>query len=847
MIRTNFSSLPKRTLRLTIAILALATAISLSAVAPGRGAALAVPSLSVTLYPIQDTYVDEGAPTTAYGSTPSLLVGGFPQEFTKELYALVQFDLSSLPADAIITGARLDMYLYDGDVAPEQILCAYQVISVWSNSTTWNNRPSNSPTCHTHVSIPGSGEGLWVSWHVLTPVDSWHRGLAPNDGLAIKLETKLYGVRAFRSREHPDQPRLIVSYELPTATPTLTPSPSRTPTPTRTVTRTATRTPTATRTATRTPTITPSAAATVKPTLADVEVTKTAAPNPVTQGSPLIYTVTITNHGPELAQTVSLTDTLPSGVSFEFVTITQGSCAIAIPLLVCELGSISPDESVSVTIRVRPNVLGVVTNNVIVATTSTDPHPDNNAASTTTTITRAPEPVPTNVQVSRDGPVSGASRPVTDYSEVMLAIDPTDPDHLLGCSKFFFDPAAYKHYTGVFESYDGGRTWSRLQPDGVEVYAKTSDPVTTFDELGNGYFTLLTVRPLGVDMLKKPVGGSWRAPLVVDRTTHADKQWIISDQDPQGGSPHAGNLYMAWADVTIDDQQNAHIAFARSTDRNLTWSRPITLATGFVEAPVPGVAADGTVYVVYGRDYFYEPAPGVIEVVRSTDGGQTFGGPTVAANVVGIPWYPRDPFGHAHNFRMFTLPAFAVSPANGDLYLTWPDYRNGDADIYFARSTDGGAHWTPPIRLNDDAMGNGVDQFQPQISVAPNGRVAVMWFDRRLPCPNLPWIPPAHRGVVNGCIDTFMTRSTDGGRTWAPNLRASAQSWDWTLNLPLAGGDGFIGDYQGIASSNAYDFPFWNATANLGQNPDNHQQVFVARVPAPGAADNHVYLPMLRK
>lgn len=442
--------------------------------------------------------------------------------------------------------------------------------------------------------------------------------------------------------------------------------------------------------------------------------------------------------------------------------------------------------------------------------------------------------VPLNVQVSRSGVVSGASHLVTDFSEVMLSIDPTDPDHLLGCSKFFFDPAHYKHYTGVFESYDGGHNWSQVQPSGLEVYTKTSDPVTTFDERGNGYFTLLTVGPLGVDMLKKPVGGAsaWGAPVVVDRTTKADKQWIAGDQNPQGISPHAGNVYMSWADVTLNNQENARIVLSRSTDRNQTWSPPITLATGFVEGPVPAVAPDGAVYVAYGRDYFYDPITGTIEVVKSTDGGQTFSSPTVAANVTGIPWNLPDPFSHTHNLRAFTLPALAVSPVNDDLYLTWADYRNGDADIYLTRSTDGGAHWASPVRLNDDALGNGIDQFQPQISVAPNGRVAVMWFDRRLPCPDLPWIPLVHRGATNGCIDTFLARSFDHGQTWTPNLRVSSQTWDWTLNLPLAGDDGFVGDYQGIASNNDYDFPFWNATANLGQNPDNHQQVFVALVPA---------------
>ena len=58
--------------------------------------------------------------------------------------------------------------------------------------------------------------------------------------------------------------------------------------------------------------------------------------------------------------------------------------------------------------------------------------------------------IPENVQVSRDGDTDGARRPVTDFSEVHLAIDPTDPEHLLGSSKFFHTPETYGFYTGVF-------------------------------------------------------------------------------------------------------------------------------------------------------------------------------------------------------------------------------------------------------------------------------------------------------------------------------------------------------------------------------------------------------------
>jgi hypothetical protein len=203
-----------------------------------------------------------------------------------------------------------------------------------------------------------------------------------------------------------------------------------------------------------------------------------------------------------------------------------------------------------------------------------------------------------NIQVSHSGMISGASNYVNDFSEVMVAIDPTDPNHLLGSSKFFYNPASYDFYTGVFQSFDGGLTWEEEQPAAAEDYSLTSDPVNTFDDQGNGYFTLLTRGPTGLDMLKQPAGGGSWIKTVVDRTTSTDKQWIIGDQNPQGISPYAGNLYMSW---TSFGGPVTGIVFSRSTDGNQTWSSPIELTDGDIQGSVPGVAPDGTVYVVYGR------------------------------------------------------------------------------------------------------------------------------------------------------------------------------------------------------------------------------------------------------
>ena len=455
-------------------------------------------------------------------------------------------------------------------------------------------------------------------------------------------------------------------------------------------------------------------------------------------------------------------------------------------------------------------------------------------------LTQDPEPGaderPVIVQASREGRTQGARRPVTDFSEVMLAADPSDDLHLLGSSKFFHSPASYGFYTGVLESFDGGMTWAQEQPGGVEDYSLTSDPVNCFDGQGNGYFTLLTRNPnrySGLDMLEKPRGGPWGRPVTVDDGTVTDKQWIAADQDPLERSSHAGHVYMSWTDVG----QSQRIVFARSVDGNRTWGPPVTIERGNLQGSIPAVAPDGTVYVLYGQDIF-GGTQGALRIARSDDGGATFDDPTTVAEIRPIPFFLPNGLDD-RNFRSpASLPAFAASPLDGSLYASWADMRHGDADIFLARSTDGGATWSEAQRMNDDPLGNGIDQIQPQLSVAPDGRVALLWVDRRLPCPEVDWIPDGHRGRENFCLEAFMTRSYDGGQTWVPNLRVGGEAFDWSVNLPIVNTDrngfatGFIGDYQGIAGTREADIAFWAATSDLGDNPENRQQIFAAIVTA---------------
>lgn len=146
---------------------------------------------------------------------------------------------------------------------------------------------------------------------------------------------------------------------------------------------------------------------TVNARQADLSVTKSDDVDPVTEGAPLMYTIVVTNSGPYEAKNVTLSDTLPTGTSFNFATINQGTCAIGSSLLQCQLGMLSSGDSVTLTVRVTPNLPGVITNAVSVTSDTADPDTSNNSNSEVTTINGIPTATVSNGQCSATNRASG--------------------------------------------------------------------------------------------------------------------------------------------------------------------------------------------------------------------------------------------------------------------------------------------------------------------------------------------------------------------------------------------------------------------------------------------------------
>ena len=199
------------------------------------------------------------------------------------------------------------------------------------------------------------------------------------------------------------------------------------------------------------------------------------------------------------------------------------------------------------------------------------------------------------------------------------------------------------------------------------------------------------------------------------------------------------------------------------------------------------VGPDGALYVIgeSGGDFYLirsdnaqDPAatPTFDQVTQLDLGGNqvTFSSPN-PDGLLGQLWVAVDHSDGASRGNVYVLGS--VDPPGGD-----------PLDVMFARSTDGGATFSNPVRVNDDPVDNGASQWFGTLSVAPNGRIDVIWNDTR-------------NDPTSETSQLFYTYSTDGGESFAENQVASP-AFDQSLGYPGTPPQEKLGDYYDMVSDN---------------------------------------------
>jgi len=376
------------------------------------------------------------------------------------------------------------------------------------------------------------------------------------------------------------------------------------------------------------------------------------------------------------------------------------------------------------------------------------------------------------------------------FTEPGVAVNPKNPQQVV---------AVFQDNAHAAFSWDAGHSWQVAT--GVEPpnYKVSGDVSVAFDQQGHAFICYMAFDKLG--SFNYWAHGASRSGLFVRRSLDGGKTWdanhvpVIEHPTEPGipfedkpyivadntASRYAGNLYVGWTRWTLVDSE---IMLSRSTDDGITWSKPLEIDrhpglprddNGAAEGFDGAVAPDGTFYAVWSQD-------NDLFLTSSRDGGKTFSRARAIIHTAPI-MFAIQTLDRANGF-----PQIAIDPKSEPMYVTWSDYRNGDLDVFCATSSNQGRSWSAPVRVNNDAVHNGADQFFQWLAVDPvDGSASVLFYDRR-------GDPQGRKQIV------VLARSTDGG--------SSFMNYAWTTE-PFEAGGVFFGDYTGLAAFDGRVYGAW--------------------------------------
>jgi hypothetical protein len=199
--------------------------------APAIAATLAAPAFaqtaSATLLPVADAWINEWSAPTNYADDALLYTG--QQGAAGRRFALLRFDLSSLPVNAEIISATLSLYKPYWTTA-DHSAALHPLLGDWdSNAVSWRVRRvdpwqpgywqtpgalganDRDPATSTQTAPKAPG---WVRWDVTTSAKGWARQPASNRGLLLAVTSDEIVRWASSEAAEGQRPRLVLSYRV---------------------------------------------------------------------------------------------------------------------------------------------------------------------------------------------------------------------------------------------------------------------------------------------------------------------------------------------------------------------------------------------------------------------------------------------------------------------------------------------------------------------------------------------------------------------------------------------------------------------------------------------------------
>jgi hypothetical protein len=374
-------------------------------------------------------------------------------------------------------------------------------------------------------------------------------------------------------------------------------------------------------------------------------------------------------------------------------------------------------------------------------------------------------------------------------NEPSIAVDRNNPNSIaIGWRQFNTITNNFRQ-AGYGFTTNSGQTWTF--PGVIEPGIFRSDPVLESDAAGNFYYNSLAVDPTYFcDVFKSSSGGSsWGDKAYAQG---GDKQWMEIDKTNNSGN---GHIYAYWNSSYSVCPPGS---FTRSTD-GVFFEDCIT---------IPDDPYWRTLAVASNGDLF---AGGSIwsDFLVARSSNAKIAGQVVTwdmSTVVDLDGFIANGYG-PNPGGLLGQTIIAIDTSGGlyhdNIYLLCSVERNSNPDpldVMFARSTDGGVTFSSPVKINDDP-GTAAYQWFGTMSVAPNGRIDVIWLDTR-----------DNPGTVLSAL--YYSNSNDGGVTWSPNERLS-EYFNPHVGWP---NQNKMGDYFDMISEVNGAHLAWAATFTGGQD-----------------------------